>query len=160
MFLLLLACAGETTTPSDKAAPLDTEPAATDSDSKPPDSPVDTQADDSAAPTDSAPDSEHSEDSPVDTGGDSEEIGWRSVLYPKDWTPGFAVDGAFLHDFSYAGYHNGEDPLPTPTITQNGPAWPSAAATWSPSTAEAPELRRMALSVSPPPNRKSTPQSV
>jgi hypothetical protein len=37
------------------------------------------------------------------------ETGWRSVLYPEDWTPAFSdPQGRFLHDFSYAGYHNGE----------------------------------------------------
>ncbi|MFK8001511.1 MAG: glycosyl hydrolase family 28-related protein [Polyangiales bacterium] len=37
---------------------------------------------------------------------------WRSVLYPEDWTPDFtAPDGAFLHDFSYAGAFSG-GPLP------------------------------------------------
>lgn len=39
--------------------------------------------------------------------------GWRSALYPENWTPGFAdAQGRFLHDFSYAGYHRGEKPLP------------------------------------------------
>lgn len=38
---------------------------------------------------------------------------WRSALYPEDWTPSFTDDqGRFLHDFSYAGYHRGEKPLP------------------------------------------------
>ncbi len=38
---------------------------------------------------------------------------WRSSLYPEDWTPGFAdSQGRFLHDFSYAGYHNGEVLIP------------------------------------------------
>ncbi|HYH09383.1 MAG TPA: glycosyl hydrolase family 28-related protein [Thermoanaerobaculia bacterium] len=45
---------------------------------------------------------------------------WRSALYPKNWTPGFTIDGAevpaeqrrMLHDFSYAGYHRGEKPIP------------------------------------------------
>jgi hypothetical protein len=39
---------------------------------------------------------------------------WRSSLYPESWTPGYA-DGAgrFLHDFSYAGYHASERPIPT-----------------------------------------------
>lgn len=38
---------------------------------------------------------------------------WRSTLYPEDWRPGFAdSDGRFLHDFSYAGYHSGERPVP------------------------------------------------
>ena len=38
---------------------------------------------------------------------------WRSTLYPEDWEPGYR-DGAgrFLHDFSYAGYHRGEQRLP------------------------------------------------
>ena len=35
---------------------------------------------------------------------------WRSALYPENWSPGFSdSEGRFLHDFSYAGYHNGED---------------------------------------------------
>jgi hypothetical protein len=39
---------------------------------------------------------------------------WRSSLYPPDWSPGFTDDqGRFLHDFSYAGYHFGQDPIPT-----------------------------------------------
>ncbi len=38
---------------------------------------------------------------------------WRSAWYPEDWTPAFTDrNGRFLHDFSYAGYHNGEVPLP------------------------------------------------
>lgn len=37
---------------------------------------------------------------------------WRSSLYPPDWTPAFTdAEGRFLHDFSYAGYANGE-PFP------------------------------------------------
>ncbi len=37
---------------------------------------------------------------------------YRSSLYPNDWTPGWQrADGARLHDFSYAGYHN-SDALP------------------------------------------------
>lgn len=41
-----------------------------------------------------------------------QETGWRSALYPEDWTPEFTdPDGRFLHDFSYAGYRNGETPL-------------------------------------------------
>jgi len=57
-----------------------------------------------------------------ETGGSSEatgaptdlpgETGWRSVLYPEDWTPGFTDrEGRFMHDFSYAGYRNGETEL-------------------------------------------------
>lgn len=41
----------------------------------------------------------------------------RSALYPVNWTPGYAVAGKFLHDFSYAGYHKGE--VPVPNITAN-----------------------------------------
>ena len=38
---------------------------------------------------------------------------WRSRLYPSDWSPGHVTEsGQFLHDFSYAGYRNGEAPLP------------------------------------------------
>ena len=38
---------------------------------------------------------------------------WRSSLYPEDWTPGYKDEkGRFLHDFSYAGYHKGEVPIP------------------------------------------------
>lgn len=34
---------------------------------------------------------------------------WRSVLYPEDWGPDHTgPEGRFLHDFSYAGYRNGE----------------------------------------------------
>ena len=33
---------------------------------------------------------------------------WRSRLYPEDWTPAYTdAEGGFLHDFSYAVYHNG-----------------------------------------------------
>ncbi len=40
---------------------------------------------------------------------------FRSALYPEDWHPGFSgAGGAFLHDFSYAGYKNGEVALPDP----------------------------------------------
>ena len=38
---------------------------------------------------------------------------WRSTLYPDSWDPSYTLGGLFLHDFSYAGYHRGEDPLPT-----------------------------------------------
>ena len=38
---------------------------------------------------------------------------WRSSLYPLDWEPGYKdAGGRFLHDFSYAGYKNGEESLP------------------------------------------------
>ena len=40
---------------------------------------------------------------------------WRSGLYPEDWQPPQEVDflrDAFLQDWSYAGYHRGERPIP------------------------------------------------
>ncbi|MCB9497782.1 MAG: hypothetical protein H6686_12920 [Fibrobacteria bacterium] len=40
---------------------------------------------------------------------------WRSALYPEDWSPPTGksfYEDAFLQDFSYAGYHRGEVPLP------------------------------------------------
>jgi mannan endo-1,4-beta-mannosidase len=38
---------------------------------------------------------------------------WRSKLYPENWKPGFKDgDDRFLHDFSYAGYHQGEKEIP------------------------------------------------
>jgi len=40
--------------------------------------------------------------------------GVRSALYPDNWRPGYRdAQGRFLQDYSYAGYHNGEKPLPT-----------------------------------------------
>lgn len=45
--------------------------------------------------------------------GAGETAAWRSRFYPEDWTPAFtAPGGQFLHDFSYAGYRNGEQSLP------------------------------------------------
>ncbi|RIX46564.1 hypothetical protein D3P08_26100 [Paenibacillus nanensis] len=42
----------------------------------------------------------------------------RTQLYPDDWYPGLEdAEGRFLHDFSYAGYHRGEAPLPTVELT-------------------------------------------
>lgn len=41
---------------------------------------------------------------------------WRSTLFPNDWTPDHTDPrGRFLHDFSYAGYHNSERPPEIPT---------------------------------------------
>tara|TARA_Y100001954_G_scaffold213108_1_gene241423 strand:- start:11781 stop:13580 length:1800 start_codon:yes stop_codon:yes gene_type:complete len=37
----------------------------------------------------------------------------RSVLYPEDWAPDTTYEGGlFLHDFSYAGYHQSEKDVP------------------------------------------------
>src|SRR5262245_22017966 len=51
----------------------------------------------------------------VDGGAEpaDETAAWRSHLYPADWTPGYHdAEGRFLHDFSWAGYHNGEVAIP------------------------------------------------
>jgi hypothetical protein len=46
-------------------------------------------------------------------GAHAERPTWRSKLFPADWTPAHEDDaGRYLHDFSYAGYRNGEVPLP------------------------------------------------
>jgi len=58
-----------------------------------------------------APDAE-----PLDSGvGD---LGWRSDLYPDNWTPSFqSAAGHRLHDFSYAGYKNGAEAIGQPVNT-------------------------------------------
>lgn len=44
---------------------------------------------------------------------DHDTDGWRSALYPVDWTPDFRdAQGRFIHDFSYAGYHGGLADIP------------------------------------------------
>jgi hypothetical protein len=44
----------------------------------------------------------------------------RSRLYPADWYPGYQDEkGRFLHDFSYAGYHRGEKPIPVVSLSQS-----------------------------------------
>lgn len=44
---------------------------------------------------------------------DHDTDGWRSALYPVDWTPDFRdAQGRFIHDFSYAGYHGGMADIP------------------------------------------------
>lgn len=49
---------------------------------------------------------------------------WRSALYPDGWTPAFTDgEGRFLHDFSYAGYRNGEEGIP---VDHTGPVFDAA----------------------------------
>ena len=44
-------------------------------------------------------------------------LAWRSSLYPNDWSPSFTEsEGHFLHDFSYAGYHQGVEEPPDPPL--------------------------------------------
>lgn len=46
-------------------------------------------------------------------GQGGEAVGWRSELYPEDWTPELTLPGGwFLHDFSHAGYRASEEPIP------------------------------------------------
>ncbi|MDG1478142.1 MAG: glycosyl hydrolase family 28-related protein [Myxococcota bacterium] len=108
---LSVAC---TSDPVDSALPMDTAPV----DTVPTDTDTDTAPTDTT-PTDTGPDdSGKTEDTgdPEDT-GEEKEWGWRSALYPSDWTPEHTDGEHFLHDFSYAGYHNGEDALPEPSGT-------------------------------------------
>lgn len=52
----------------------------------------------------------------------------RSKLYPETWQPGLRDEaGRGLPDYSYAGYHNGEAPLPT----VDGPLFDVTAAPYS-----------------------------
>ncbi len=101
--LLLLACAAPDDPPSDT-------------------SPVTDRADSAAEtaetgdPDSGGPDTDSGGAETAETGetADPGPEAWRSALYPVDWTPDFTGDdGHFLHDFSYAGYHAGEAPLPT-----------------------------------------------
>ena len=46
---------------------------------------------------------------------DPNKLSWRSEYYPSNWEPPLEADfytDAFIQDFSYAGYHMGEVPLP------------------------------------------------
>jgi hypothetical protein len=46
---------------------------------------------------------------------DPDKLPWRAEYYPVDWQPPVEADfytDAFVQDFSYAGYHRGEIPLP------------------------------------------------
>ncbi|MDU4695875.1 MAG: glycosyl hydrolase family 28-related protein [Paenibacillus sp.] len=53
------------------------------------------------------------ETKPATNQGQSLNRDGRSVLYPKEWYPGYrTAEGQFLHDFSYAGYRRGEVPIP------------------------------------------------
>jgi len=102
---MLLACASPMRESADPPMPDSGEPVV---DSAPP-------VEDSSPPEDTAPpeDSAPPEDTgpPDDTGPDT----WRSALYAEDWTPAYThSSGHCLHDFSFAGYHAGEAPLPTP----------------------------------------------
>jgi hypothetical protein len=154
MTLLALSCAADSGMadatdpgPGDPGRPVDVPmPGDIQSDPGTRDAPVDLSEETDASPVDADPD-DHSEtvdvqadsaidalaDVPLDAQPDvppDVHIGpWRSLLYPVDWAPGFRDEkGRFLHDFSYAGYRNGEVPLPGPedrpaftaTVTEYG----------------------------------------
>lgn len=69
---------------------------------------------DTEGPVDVAVGEEDATDSSVEEMDSQVEEGWRSVLYPTDWFPGFSDnENRFLHDFSYAGYRNGAEALPS-----------------------------------------------
>ena len=91
--LLLAACLSSQDEPDKTSSPTET---ITETD-------VDTDSDtDTTDPLDTGP-----------TGTSSTTDAFRSALYPDAWTPSLTdVEGRFLHDFSYAGYHSGEQALP------------------------------------------------
>ncbi len=79
------------------------------------DTATDTSGDTSDSASDSAGDTaaDSATDSAGDSAQDTDPPGWRSALYPDEWTPSTTdSEGRFLHDFSYAGYRAGEEPLP------------------------------------------------
>ena len=50
---------------------------------------------------------------PAQKAGKDDQSEWRSSLYPTNWKPGYKDStGRYLHDFSYAGYHQGECDIP------------------------------------------------
>ncbi|MCA9664210.1 MAG: hypothetical protein KC503_01445 [Myxococcales bacterium] len=112
--LLSVACADA------PAADVEAGAVAVDAALEPARAPVDLAADAPApGPRDAAP---AAADAPADAAVDAASSTptcpsgrWCSALYPPSWTPLQPADsqGRFLHDFSYAGYHNGEDPMPS-----------------------------------------------
>ncbi|MCO4773639.1 MAG: hypothetical protein KDA24_26640 [Deltaproteobacteria bacterium] len=80
---------------------------ANDDDSGANDDDVAVDDDDSGDDDDAANDDDAADDD------DTTPSSWRSELFPEDWEPTFSgSDGAFLHDFSYAGYGRSERALP------------------------------------------------
>ncbi|TLS52853.1 hypothetical protein FE782_09000 [Paenibacillus antri] len=62
--------------------------------------------------TNSSPDSESEPAQPHEEAASTGET-WRSSLYPENWYPGYKnADGHFVHDWSYAGYRQGEQDIP------------------------------------------------
>lgn len=92
------------TSTDDPGTPTSGAPTSTTSTSSP-DPSTSTSGEDSSGAVGSSEDATAT-GTPPDLPGES---GWRSALYPADWDPGFGdPQGRFLHDFSYAGYRNGE----------------------------------------------------
>jgi hypothetical protein len=119
LFCLLLSCCGGRSGETD----ADAVDLADQADGLDPDAPEpDANEDPLPDPADPVDDPDGADDPPADEiPGDAAEEEpvctdcWRSALYPEDWTPLWTDPGGrFLHDFSYAGYRNGELPLPDP----------------------------------------------
>ena len=111
--VVALACSGGTdSSKSDEAETVPSDLPSEDT-SAPSVSNEDTGEQDTSVPVDTG-------DSVVDTGGFGVPEGWRSALFPDDWTPGFGVaigaHVAQLQDFSYAGYRAGEGELPAVSL--------------------------------------------
>ncbi len=98
--LFLGACAAEEGSPSGATRPLDL---------------AGSQVDAPGSNVHPAATSEDGSGAPPSVAG-CPEGHWCSTLYPPGWTPDMAADaeGRFLHDFSHAGYHYGEQPPAEP----------------------------------------------
>ena len=115
----LVACQREPLTVAGDAAPDAPAPDMPAPDAPPPDTAPDAPAPDATSPDAPAPDLTADQLAPdLEAGPDAPPSCpagyWCSKLYPPGWTPTAAADakGRFLHDFSYAGYHNSEKALP------------------------------------------------
>ena len=110
-----LACSGGTDTSKSEEAETVPSDLPSDDTSTPSVSNEDTGEQDTSVPVDTG-------DSVADTGGVGVPEGWRSALFPDDWTPGFGVaigaHVAQLQDFSYAGYRAGEGDLPAVSLEE------------------------------------------
>ncbi|MEE2829574.1 MAG: DNRLRE domain-containing protein [Myxococcota bacterium] len=121
--LLLPACGSEAPNDDDTTAANNDDAVDDDDSASDDDDAVDD--DDSASDDDDAvdddDDSASDDDDSASDDDDDDDSGpplfeptrWRSSLYPEAWLPGFSVGDLLLQDFSYAGYHLGEDPLPS-----------------------------------------------
>jgi len=99
--LWVAACSPAPAPADASTSPLHDAPAA--------DAPIDASAHDGASASDVT---DAGDDVATTDAGEPDASRWRSQLYPADWSPDrVPADGRALHDFSYAGYHNGAGPL-------------------------------------------------